>query len=97
MLKRSSSPDAEVLAITALTFLAEDAARLSRFLDMTGINPAEIRALSQSPAFFVAILDHLLADEGLLLAFAANHQLKPEAVAQARRSFAPESPPLYSL
>lgn len=97
MLKNKTSLDADVMAITALTFLAEDVARLSRFLDMTGIDPADLRRLAESPNFFGAILDHLLADEALLLAFAANHQIKPEAVAQARRSFAPESPPLNSL
>lgn len=83
--------DAETLAITALSFLAQNQDYMAHFLNLTGIDPAEIRSLAASPAFFVAILDHLLSDEGLLLAFATNHQIKPETVAQARRSLTPET------
>lgn len=86
-----SNLDAEILAITALSFLAEDQERMVRFLNLTGIDPAEIRSLATSPAFFVAILDHLLSDEGLLLAFATNQQIRPETVVQARHSLAPDT------
>jgi hypothetical protein len=97
MLKKTPPLDAEAMAITALTFLAADGARLSRFLDMTGIDPADLRRLAESPAFFGAILDHLLADEALLLAFCANHHIRPEGIAQARFRLAPEASSLKNM
>ncbi len=76
--------DPEALAIAALGFLAEDGERLNRFLALTGIEPAGIRAAAQEDGFLVSVLDYLLADEPLLLAFTANARLRPEAVAAAR-------------
>lgn len=72
------------IAVSALGFLGGDAERLARFLDMTGLEPAGIRAAARSPAFLPAVLDHLMADESLLLAFAAEESLPPERVAEAR-------------
>ncbi len=41
--------DAETLALQALTFLLSDTQRLSRFLSLTGIGPASIRAAAATP------------------------------------------------
>lgn len=81
---KTLAPDPEALAIAALGFLAEDQERLGRFLAITGLDPATLRAAARAPGFLGAVLDHLLADESLLLAFAANHQLVPASIASAR-------------
>lgn len=81
--------DAEEIAIAALGFLAGDPARLERFLSLTGLDPASLRAAAQAPGFLGSVLDHLMADEGLLLAFAADSRIAPEAITTARARLAP--------
>lgn len=76
-------PDPELLAIQALSFLAGDPERLTRFLGITGLDPAGLRIAAREPRFLASVLAYLLADEALLLAFAANQQLSPEAVLAA--------------
>ena len=80
-----SSDEAEILAIHALGFLAADGERLQRFMDLTGMDVAAIRAGAANPAFLGGILDHLLADESLLLVFAEDQQMRPERIAELRR------------
>lgn len=75
--------DAETLALTALAFLAEDGPRLGRFLSLTGMDPGELRAHAGTRQTQAAILEHMLADESLLLVFAASRGIKPETLAPA--------------
>jgi len=79
---------AERLAIQALTFIAGDATELGRFLALTGIGPAELRAAAREPGFLAGVLDHILGYEPLLLAFAKDADVKPETVAKAREVLA---------
>jgi Protein of unknown function (DUF3572) len=82
--KQSSNPDsARSLAVGALAFIAADAERLSRFLDITGLGPHNLRTAAADPAFLSSVLDYLVADESLLVRFAADAGLKPEAIARA--------------
>ena len=81
-----SSDDAETLAISALQFLAGDPARLGRFLALTGLGPAELRANAGERHLLAAVLDYLLHDESLLLVFAADNRIAPDQVALAHRS-----------
>jgi hypothetical protein len=74
---------AEALAIQALTFIAGDGERLGRFLAITGIGPAQIRAAAQEPGFLVGVLSYLAGDERLLSAFAAETGLDPAHVGKA--------------
>lgn len=78
--------EAEDIAIHALSFLAQDEGRLTRFLDLTGFDPARIAATAREPSFLPGVLDYLLADEALLLTFCANAQLDPDRVAAAHRA-----------
>jgi hypothetical protein len=79
---------AEHLAIQALTFIGGDPAELGRFLAMTGIGPAELRAAAHEPGFLVGVLDHILGHEPLLLAFAKDADIRPDSVAKARQALA---------
>ena len=56
---------AEELAISALSFLAEDPETLGRFLGATGLGPETLRAAATEPGFLVAVLEHLMGDESL--------------------------------
>lgn len=79
------SEEAEILAIHALGFLAADPERLQRFMDLSGLGLDAIRAGAGQPAFLGGILDHLLADESLLLIFAEEQGMRPERIAALRR------------
>ena len=62
---------AEQLAIAALGFIS-------------GIGPEAIRQAAREPHFLAGVLDHVAADETLLVAFAAQHEVDPDAVMRAR-------------
>jgi Protein of unknown function (DUF3572) len=84
---QSASPDsARSLAVSALTFIAADPDRLSRFLGITGLGPHNLRTSAADPAFLGSVLDYLVADEKLLVEFAADAGLKPEAVSRAHEA-----------
>jgi hypothetical protein len=74
---------AESIAVGALGFLASDPERLDRFLALTGLGPENLRAAAGEPGFFGQVLDHVMSDESLLMAFAANQGEAPETVAAA--------------
>ncbi len=74
---------AEGLAIQALSFIAGDGERLGRFLAMTGIGPAEIRAAAREPGFLAGVLGYLAGDERLAAAFAAEIGCEPADIAKA--------------
>jgi Protein of unknown function (DUF3572) len=75
---------AENLAIQALAFLAGDPDRLGRFLAGTGIGPQAIRKAAADPAFLAGVLDHVVADEALLLAVAHHAGVSPLTVERAQ-------------
>lgn len=75
---------AEALALQGLSFLAGDADRLTRFLTSTGIDPGDLKQWDANPGVQCAVLDHLLADESLLLVFAAEINVPPENIAPAQ-------------
>jgi len=76
--------EAEALAIAALGWLAGQPDALGRFLADAGAGPADLRALAREPAFLGFVIDFLLADEPLLLAFCAERGVPPEAPMRAR-------------
>ena len=71
------------MALQGLTFLAGDGPRLGRFLSLTGIGPEELRSWAGTPRLQAAVLEHLLADESLLLVYASETGANPERVAPA--------------
>jgi hypothetical protein len=81
---RPSRNDAEALATQAFGFLAADAERIARFLSLTGIGAESVRRAATEPGFLPAVLDYLLSDEALLVAFAQESGIDPETVMAAR-------------
>ncbi len=74
---------AEGLAIQALSFLAEDDERFGQFLALSGLDASEIRAAAGQPGFLAGVLDHLVSDERMLVAFAEQSGLAPGEIAKA--------------
>jgi Protein of unknown function (DUF3572) len=81
-----SRQTAEMLAVQALAFIAEDDGRLSGFIALTGIAVQSIRDAAREPNFLAGLLEHILADENLLIAFAASAGIDPAEVARARQA-----------
>ena len=81
--RENSAAAAETLAIQVLAFLGEDPERLGRFLAVTGIDPAGLRAAAVEPQFLAGLLEYVAGDEALLLNFANHAGLDPAEVARA--------------
>ena len=79
---------AEGLAIWALAFIAGDGERLGRFLAVTGIGPAEIRAAAREPGFLAGVLEYMASDDRLITAFAAENNLNPSDIDRSRVALA---------
>jgi hypothetical protein len=79
---------AEGLAIRALAFIADDGERLGRFLAVTGIGPAEIRAAAREPGFLAGVLEYMASDDRLITAFAAENNLNPSDIDRSRVALA---------
>jgi len=79
-----SAEDAEHIALTFLGFLGRNPEHLGRFLAETGLGPESLRAIAGEPGFLVGLLDFLLSDETLLLAFTEAERIRPTMIAVAR-------------
>jgi len=77
---------AQALGIAALGWLASDPDRIGGFLATSGIDAEALRQAAQQPDFLAGVLDHLAADESLLLAFIDHTGIKPDAVNRARHA-----------
>jgi hypothetical protein len=80
---------AEIVAIQALAFIAQDQDRLGRFLAITGMGPAEIRDAARDRHFLAGVLDYVAGDEALLVQFASYAGLDPATIGIARRALQP--------
>ena len=87
--KKVTVKEAETVALDALSYLAADDARLSRFLDSSGLEPHNIRRAALAPGFLAGVLDYVAADEPLLLDLAQALSTKPEAIMAARATLSP--------
>jgi hypothetical protein len=90
---RLSRDDAAEVAIAALAFIAEDPEVLGRFLTATGLGPETLRAAAGEAGFPAAVLEHLMGDESLLLAFCERERLRPTLIAAARHALDPITDP----
>jgi hypothetical protein len=75
--------EAQAIAQSVLLFLLEDPSRTHSLLDASGLDPSTLRKRAGDPELLTFVLDHVLADESLLLAFCANAQMKPETLTAA--------------
>ena len=86
MPKRFSRDAAETIAVQALTFLASDEERLTRFLALSGLAVGDLRDAASQPDFLREVLVHLLEEEQTLLAFADELAMKPQEIVSAART-----------
>jgi hypothetical protein len=79
-----TQPDPELLALSALGFLAETPDALGRFLGQSGTSLAELRARAGDLEFLGGVLDFLLAEDDLAGRFCAAENIAPHALHLAR-------------
>jgi Protein of unknown function (DUF3572) len=84
--------DAETLALKALTFLVREGEMLDRFLAFSGIHPEDLRERAGDPLLLAAVLDFVLGDDKLLLAFAQDEAVDTKLVHAARRALPGAAP-----
>ncbi|RYD54454.1 MAG: DUF3572 family protein [Sphingomonadales bacterium] len=76
--------NAEALALQALVWTLGDPARASRLLDLTGLDPSELRMRAGDPSLLAATLGFLESHEPDLVACADALDVKPAALVAAR-------------
>ena len=76
--------DAEMVALKAVAWIAADDDVLSRFVSLTGCDADDLRSRISEHAFLGAILDFLLGDNSLVIAFTERVGMTPETPMLAR-------------
>ena len=85
-------PDPETLALRALAHIVGDEVLLPRFIALSGLDGASLRAGAGDPAVLGGVLDFVLGDEGLVTALAVEFDVPPESFAWARRQLPGAAP-----
>lgn len=76
---------AETIALQALAFIAKDDELLAQFLSLSGFAPQELKSRFRDPDFLGGVLDMILGDDTVLLAFCNTVSLSPDTLVRARR------------
>lgn len=71
----------EITGLRALAHVMADDALAGRFLDLSGLTAADLRARAADPALLAAVIDFLTAHEPDLVACARALDLPPETLA----------------
>ena len=87
-----TEPDAQTIAIAALSYLATEPERLGRFLALTGLGPDSVREAARSPRFLAGVLDFILQEDDMVLAVADAQDVPPDAILAARRTLGGRPP-----
>ena len=80
--------NAGTLALRALAWTLAEPERARRLLDVTGLDPADLRTRASDPAVLGATIAFLAANEADLVALADALDVPPAALAQAGEALA---------
>jgi len=80
----TNRPDPHTLALQALAWALADEARARRLLDLTGLQPGDLRSRAGDPAVLGAVLGFVEAHEPDLLACAEALDVEPGDLVSAR-------------
>lgn len=78
--------DAEQIAIDALGWMAQDPEIIGGFLGVSGATPEDIRKRAKEPEFLGFVLDYLLSDDAMVMAFSDATGHSAQAPMQARQA-----------
>ena len=77
---------AETVALRALAWMAAQEGLLEGFLGASGASGDELRERVADPAFLVALLDHLMADDATVMGFCDHEGLAYDTPMRARQA-----------
>ena len=77
---------AETIALQALSFLAKDDELLEHFLTSSGLTPQELKKRFREPDLLGGVLDAILGNDTVLLAFCNATTLSPDTLVKASRA-----------
>ncbi|MGV8987924.1 MAG: DUF3572 domain-containing protein [Cypionkella sp.] len=60
---------AETVAAQALAWIAGDAERINGFLNLSGLSPSELMAQAADPRTLGAVLDYVMTEDRMVMAF----------------------------
>lgn len=60
---------AEIIAAQALAWVAAEPDRINAFLNLSGLSPAELMAQAADPRILGAVLDYVMTEDSLVMAF----------------------------
>lgn len=83
-MRGKAEPQAEILALDVLAWLAESPADLTDFMTLSGLEPAGLRERASDPQLLAGVLDFILGRETLLQRFCEMRSLEPAAIHRAR-------------
>ena len=86
--KTLTHDDAALLALRALAHIAGDDDLGPRLLEITGLDPAELRARAADPVVLAAVVEFLCQHEPSLIEVADALDVKPERLAAAAQVLA---------
>jgi Protein of unknown function (DUF3572) len=88
-IKNSSkiSADYGVIALQLIAFIVSDNERLDRFAALSGMGLNDLQEGAQNQTFLGFMFDYALQDEELILEFAREYEIPPQALINARRHF----------
>jgi len=87
---------AQTVALQALGWLATQDDAFHAFLGASGLGHSDLRDRADDPEMLGAILDFLLSDEALLIAFCTDVGLPPETPMQARAALPGGDTPFWT-
>ena len=76
---------AETFALKGLAHIARDGELLAQFLNLTGLDPADLRLRAGDPELLAGVMDFLLSDDARLGAFCASEDITPADAHAIRR------------
>ena len=77
---------AQAIALQALAFIASEESALIGLMNLSGLSPAALKDQAADPQFLAGVMDFVLTDESLLLAFCKAMDLPPETPLRVRRA-----------
>lgn len=77
--------NAEVIGLTALTWLVANEELLPVFMGASGVGAEDLKTGAGSPEFLAAVLDFLTMDDAWVVDFCTAHNLPFEAPMHARQ------------
>jgi hypothetical protein len=84
-LRAKDTPDATAIGLQALAWTLSDPDRAQRLLDVTGLDPADLRGRAGEPAVLSAVLGFLEGWQPDLIACAEELDVQPEALVRAHQ------------